>query len=106
VRSIRAERLPRNRHFEVHQSADGHAARRLHRFLRGVERDLLRAREVGVSAEGDQLRITLEFPEVRSRRVVALTAEEYALLIEDPALRERLARKRETGSREPRSTAG
>jgi hypothetical protein len=91
VRSIRAERLPRNRHFDVHQSVEGHAARRLHRFLRGVERDLMRAHGVGVSAAGDQLHITLEFPEVRSRRVVALTPEEFALIVEDAALRERLA---------------
>ena len=41
LRSIRENRLSRNRHFDVHATAHGLAARRLHRFLRGVERDLL-----------------------------------------------------------------
>lgn len=84
VRSLRANALPRNRHFDVHASAAGAAARRIHRFLRGVERDLRHATTVRIDAgEGGQRVLTLEFARVRLRRVVSLTSAEYSILAEN-----------------------
>jgi hypothetical protein len=87
VRSIRANRWPRNRHFDEHATPDGVAARRLNRFLRAIERDLLRAARVEVRRDADGFVISMEFPEVRLTRKVALSAEEHALLVEDQRLR-------------------
>ncbi len=87
VRSIRDKTWPRNRHFEAHETPAAAEARRLHRFLRAIERDLLRAAHVEVRREGDRYALSMEFPTVRLQRKVALTTEEHALLIEDARLR-------------------
>ena len=86
VREIREKRLPRNRNFEAHATADGVEARRVHRFLRGIEKDLLAAEEVAVEADDTNglCRITMRFPSVRLRRIVSLTPGERAILLEDP----------------------
>jgi hypothetical protein len=85
VREIREKRLPRNRNFDVHATAGGAEARRVHRFLRGIEKDLLAAEEVVVETDANgQWRITMRFPSVRLRRVVSLTNGERAILLEDP----------------------
>jgi hypothetical protein len=89
VREIREKRLPRNRNFDAYETADGAEARRLHRFLRGIERDLLAAEEVSVeppqeNGQKRQWRITMRFPSVRLRRIVSLTEDERAILLEDP----------------------
>jgi hypothetical protein len=84
VRSLRANALPRNRHFDAHASATGAAARRIHRFLRGVERDLRLATTIQLeTGEGGQRLLTLEFAAVRLRRVVALSPAEYSILAEN-----------------------
>src|SRR5262249_29360494 len=84
VRSIRENRLPRNRHFEEHQAPLAAEARRLHRFLRAVERDLRAASSIEVAAgEAGGVVVKMRFPEVRLSRVVSLTPEEHALLVED-----------------------
>ncbi len=87
VRSIRAKQLPRNRHFDEHATPEGQAARRLNRFFRAIERDLLRAARVEVRRDADGFAVSMEFPEVRLVRRVALSAQEHALLIEDERLR-------------------
>ena len=84
VREIREKRWPRNRFFDAHATARGAEARRVHRFLRAVERDLLTAEQVVVEREADRWRITMRFPSVRLSRVVLLGADEHALLVEDP----------------------
>lgn len=91
VRSLRAATWPRNRHFDAHATATGAEARRLHRFLRAVERDVLAADSVRVRAEGDGVVvIEMAFEAVRLSRVVSLTREEHALLVEDKKIAERL----------------
>ncbi len=84
VREIRDQRLPRNRFFDEHATAGGAEARRLHRFLRAVEKDLLAADQVEVEKEAARWRITMRFPAVRFQRVVHLTRDEHAILVEDP----------------------
>jgi len=89
VREIREKRLPRNRNFDAHATADGVEARRVHRFLRGIEKDLLAAEEVAVEADAGPgksgpWRITMRFPSVRLRRIVSLTHGERAILLENP----------------------
>lgn len=84
VRSLRANQLPRNRHFDAHAGADGAAARRIHRFLRGVERDLRLATRIELAdSEGGQRLLTLELGPVRVRRVVALSPTEFSILAEN-----------------------
>ena len=90
VREIRERRFPRNRHFDAYETAVGAEARRVHRFLKGIEKDLLAADEVDVEPynadpKGNRgWRITMRFPAVRLRRVVCLTDDERAILLEDP----------------------
>lgn len=86
VRSIRERRWSRNRNFDAHATAEGAQARRLHRFLAGVEHDVLGASEVKVTQRGDRYLVAMSFDKVRSRRVVVLDAEEYALLVENPRI--------------------
>jgi hypothetical protein len=84
VRSLRRNELPRNRHFDAHAGADGAAARRIHRFLRGVERDLRLATRIELTdGEEGQRVLTLELGEVRLRRVVALSPTEFSILAEN-----------------------
>lgn len=90
VRSLRAAAWPRNRHFEAHATQAGAAARRLHRFLRGVERDLLAAAHVAVRRHDTGLVVELTFPTVRLSRVVSLTHQEHELLAENADIAARL----------------
>ena len=90
VRSIREKRFPRNRFFDEHKTEASVEARRVHRFLRAVERDVLVAREVRVQCKRPGYELSLGFPDVRLTRVVSLTEEEYALLVEEPRVAERL----------------
>jgi hypothetical protein len=92
VRSIRDKRLPRNRYFDEHATKSGTEARRVNRFLRAIEKDLLAAEEVEVErdARSRSWRITMRFPSVRLHRVVSLTEDEHAILLEEPQLAERL----------------
>jgi len=93
LKSLRANELPRNRHFEFHRTPEAAAARRLHRFLRGLERDVLRASHVELmpaEQPGAQRLLSMEFAAVRSTRRVWLNDEEYALLVENPKVATRL----------------
>ena len=90
VRSIRDKTWSRNRHFEAHETPAAAEARRLHRFLRAIARDVLAAAHVEVRREGDRFALSMQFPSVRLHRKVALSVEEHALLIEDARLRELL----------------
>ena len=90
VRSLRAATWPRNRHFDAHATQTGAAARRLHRFLRGVERDVLAADRVQVREREGGVVVELAFRAVRLSRVVSLTREEHALLVEDARIAARL----------------
>ncbi len=93
VRSIRDKRLPRNRFFAEHATTNGAAARRLHRFLSGIKRDLLSAEIVEVVHDETvpRWRVTMRFPSVRLHRVVWINADEHAILVEDPRVAERLS---------------
>jgi hypothetical protein len=86
VRSIRGLSYSRNRNFEAHQSRASVEARRLHKFLRTVERDVRAARQVSVTRTGDRFVLEMVFPAVRLRRAVVLDAEDFALLTEDEQL--------------------
>lgn len=90
VRSLRAATWPRNRHFDAHATRSGAEARRLHRFLRGVERDLLAADRVHVRERDGGVVVEMAFSAVRLQRVVSLTREEHALLAEDEKIAARL----------------
>lgn len=93
VRALRASQLPRNQHFELHATVIARAARRLHRFLRGVERDLRRATEVRVLRRPDgSARIELVEAPLRFRRTVELDARAHALLLENSENASALAR--------------
>jgi hypothetical protein len=86
VRSLRAAAWSRNQHFDAHATPTGAEARRLHRFLRALERDVLAAEVVAVRRHHDGFVVKLSFPTVRLQRVVTLTREEHALLVEDAQL--------------------
>jgi len=92
LKSLRANELPRNRHFEFHRTPEAAAARQLHRFLRGLERDVLRATRVTLADDAHRpgRLLSLEFAEVRSTRKVWLNDEEFALLRENPKVAARL----------------
>jgi hypothetical protein len=92
VRELRESRLPRNRFFDAHATDSGAEARRVHRFLRAVEKDLARAEQIEVDQEGARWRVTMRFPSVRLSRVVLLSSDEHAILVENPALARLLAR--------------
>jgi hypothetical protein len=92
VRSIRDQQLSRNRHFDEHATVNGAEARRVHRFLRAIERDLLAAAEIEVEREADsRWRISMRFPSVRLRRMVSLSEGERAILVENPRVAALLA---------------
>jgi hypothetical protein len=87
VRALRRKELPRNRHFELHATREVAAARRVHRFLRGVEHDLRRATEVRVARRPDgTIRLELAHASLRACRTVDLDARAHALLLEDAEL--------------------
>jgi hypothetical protein len=91
VRSLRAATWPRNRHFDAHATPTGAEARRLHRFLRGVERDVRAADSVRVRRHESGVTVEMSFGAVRLSRVVTLSREEHALLVEDADMAARLA---------------
>lgn len=97
VRSLRAATWPRNRHFEDHATPTGAEARRLHRFLRAVERDVRTADSVRVRRADSGVVVEMTFGAVRLSRVVALSPEELALLVEDPQIAARLQPPKEQG---------
>ena len=69
----------------------GAEARRLHRFLRGVERDVRAADTVRVRrSDGGGVTVEMAFGAVRLSRVVTLSREEHALLVEDADMATRL----------------
>jgi hypothetical protein len=87
VREIRENRLSRNRNFDALAGASGVEARRVHRFLRAVERDLAAASEVEVrQTAAGSFSVAMSFPSVRLTRVLSLTEDELRLLSEDPRL--------------------
>ena len=90
VRSLRAATWPRNRHFDAHATPTGAQARRLHRFLRAVERDVRAADSVKVRRHKGGVVVEMAFGAVRLSRVVTLSAEELQLLVEDPDMAARL----------------
>jgi len=90
VRSLRAATWPRNRHFDAHATPTGAQARRLHRFLRAVERDVRAADSVKVRRREGGVVVEMAFGAVRLSRVVTLSAEELQLLVEDPDMATRL----------------
>jgi len=84
VRALRRRELPRNRHFELHATSVVRAARRVHRFLRGLEQDLKRATEVRVARRPDgSVRLELGHTALRAWRTVDLDPQAHALLLED-----------------------
>jgi hypothetical protein len=97
VRSLRAATWPRNRHFEAHATPTGREARRVHRFLRAVERDVLAADSVRVRRTDGGVIVEMAFGAVRLQRMVSLTHEEHALLVEDEKMAARLAPKGNEG---------
>jgi hypothetical protein len=90
VRSLRAATWPRNRHFDAHATPTGAEARRLHRFLRAVERDVRTADSVKVRRHKGGVVVEMAFGAVRLSRVVTLSAGEVQLLVEDPDMAVRL----------------
>lgn len=93
VRSIRARRLPRNRHFDAHDTRQAAEARRWARLFRALERDLAAASSVELLKSEAGYELKLAFPTVRLSRSVFLTDEELALLSDDPALGNKLPRR-------------
>src|SRR5579883_1510617 len=82
----------RNRNFDEMSHPTARRAMRLLRRLDGLERELRAGGMVAIEPLGDDrgYRLTIDFPEVRARRVTFLTVEEDALLVRDEALRARL----------------
>jgi hypothetical protein len=102
VARMRRDAFSRNRNFDAFARAEEESARarRVWRYLRGLERDLAAySPRVGSGVtlrverrvEGGR-RIVIDVPEVRMRRIALLTAEEYALLREHPDARALLDR--------------
>ena len=107
VARMRRDAFSRNRNFDAFARADdeGMLARRLWRYLRSLERELVSyGPRLGLGVrlgiehrpEGGR-RILIEVPEVRMRRVAVLSAEEYALLREHPDARAVLDRAEVSG---------
>lgn len=98
VKRLRQGLMSRNRHYRFFLRPEAREALRIHRFLRSVERDLLRLRRV----EDGRVRVrqqdgqpavvlTLEIPRLRALRTCALSRTEYGLLLENPDVRAILA---------------
>jgi hypothetical protein len=94
VARMRRDAFSRNRNFDAFASADTDAARarRLWRYLRSLEKDLVNAgAKDGVSIRleslDDKHRITIEVPQVRIRRTAIVSHEELELLREHPDAR-------------------
>ena len=92
VRALRGAVLPRNRNFDAYASAAGKRARRIHRFLLSVEKDLARAESVTATEGADgALELTLMLPSLGLRRTVQLDRHARTLLLESTQAQERLA---------------
>jgi hypothetical protein len=91
VRRMREEAVSRNRSYDELSAPLARRARRIDKWLRGLERDLRAGARVVVHRAGDGFRVSLAFPSVRLVRESYLTAEEHALLCADPALEPVLA---------------
>ncbi len=91
VRRLREEPgFSRNRHYATFSSPEGRRALRIHRRLRSIERDLMRATAVALERAGERLRLTLTLP-WHGRRTTWLTPSELRILSSDEAVRGRLA---------------
>ncbi len=77
-------RLSRNRHFELYKNPRVLEALRLHRYLKGVARDVSEnADSVTVTVCDDGVSaLRVEFPQVHGRRVAYLKPRELRLLAE------------------------
>lgn len=86
VKRLREEGLSRNRDFDALSQPIARRARRIDRWLRGLERDLRRSASVTVTPVDCGAHIVLAMPALSSRREVVITREELALLARDPVL--------------------
>jgi hypothetical protein len=109
VARMRRDAFSRNRNFDAFERADAEAvrARRLWRYLRSLEQDLMSFRSSGSGGTGASgtgnggmgvkivlephgeggRRITFSVPDIRMSRMAILSAEEYQLLREHPDAR-------------------
>jgi hypothetical protein len=95
VARMRRDAFSRNRNFDAFANADADTARarRLWRYLRSLEHDLVAAgakQNVSIRVElvdAEKHRITIEVPEVRIRRTAIVSHEELELLREHPDAR-------------------
>jgi hypothetical protein len=86
VRRLREDPgFSRNRFFAALSSPEGRRARRIHRHLRSLERDLAAGAAATVEAGPDRVRLTLRGR--RSARTAFLTRAEWRLLLAAPAVR-------------------
>jgi hypothetical protein len=88
---MRAGGLSRNRAYDELSSPLARRARRVEKWLRGLERDLRAGARVAVERREGGFRVSVDFPSVRVRREVFLRDEEHALLCGDPQLAEVLS---------------
>jgi len=94
VDGLRRGLISRNKQFLAFETPEARRARRVHRRLIGLSRELL-APGVAVAldpppAAGAPFILTLLRAEVRLRRVAYLAREELRLLCDDPRVRARL----------------
>jgi hypothetical protein len=89
-------RLSRNRHFALLSRPEGRRARRIHRLLLALGRDLrapdATARIEAVGGVAGLFTLTVDRPRLSFRRVTYLEGEEVDLLCENLWVRERLRR--------------
>jgi hypothetical protein len=83
--------LSRNRNFEAHATAEARAARRILRFVRGIETDVLRAEQIVVRPTRDGVALELSMPALKLRRTVELDSGTLAILVENEACAARLS---------------
>lgn len=87
---LRANRLSRNRNFELFDRPDARRALRVHLLLRQLERHLHACgSETTIRAlpqESGDLVVEINDPSLRLRRSVYLSRDEFALLVQDPAI--------------------
>jgi hypothetical protein len=101
VRSLRRNELPRNQNFELHATAIAAAARRLARFLRGIERDVRAATDIQLlEVDETQWQIRMQFSRIALERVVCVNAVELGLLCENAEIAARLRPARDADKTE------
>ena len=85
--------LSRNRNFETFADAEGQAALRSSRHLRGLEHDLLTQARTGKPArvvhtdDNGERGVRIELAALRLRRVAYLSRGEYEVLLRRPGIR-------------------